>query len=95
MACILGQGGAYQDEFATVGPVSGLSYETIPLTGLMLLSAGQQPTVYCTDYTSDSSTEFYDGAMTATLMNSASGNTTRQGPVSRQDLHLPPFPKHS
>lgn len=95
VACILGQGGADQDEYATAGPFPTQSYATIPLTGLMQLSAGQQPTVYCTDYNSDSATEFYDGDMTATLMNTVSGDTTRLGPVSRRDLHLPPFPKHS
>ena len=48
--------------------------------------------MYCGDYTANSSTEFYDGAITGTLINSATGNVTKLGPVTRHPLSMP-FPR--
>ena len=42
--------------------------------------------MYCGDYTANSSTEFYDAAITGTLINSATGNVTKLGPVTHHPL---------
>lgn len=74
VACILTNGGSASGAFSTVGPVSNQTYETIPVSGLLNLSAGQSAGVECSGYTGNSATSFYDGALNATLVNSAVGN---------------------
>jgi hypothetical protein len=87
VACVLGVNGAPTGPFATVGPVSNQTYETLPLNQMMSLSAGNVPTVYCTGYASNVNTLFYDGGITATLINSATGNAKQ----AAQPRHaLPP-----
>jgi hypothetical protein len=78
VTCILYDNGV-QGSFATVGPVASASYETIPLTAAMTISAGDKPAVYCADYTSSTGTSFYDGGITGTLITSAAGNSPRAG----------------
>ena len=73
-ACILSNGGSASGVFSTVGPVSNQTYETIPVSGLLNLAAGQSAGVECTGYTGNSATSFYDGALNATLVNSPIGN---------------------
>jgi hypothetical protein len=87
VACILDNGGSYTGAFATVGPVANQTYETLPLTGMMNLSAGAAPAVACADYTANANTSFYDGGITATLINSATGNLA---PATRVRPSLPP-----
>lgn len=77
----------YAGAFATVGPVANLTYETLPLSGMMSLAAGTAPQVGCTDYTSNPGTSFYNGGITATLINSATGDLA---PAIRVRHSLPP-----
>jgi hypothetical protein len=67
--------------FTTVGPVANQTYETLPLSQMVPLNAGGSATVMCSDYTSNSGTSFYDGGITATLINSAAGNAPRMSPA--------------
>jgi hypothetical protein len=64
--------------FSTVGPVPNQTYETLPLTVDIRASAGDPISVLCTGYNANPITSLYDGAMTATLINSdnppAAGN---------------------
>jgi hypothetical protein len=85
VACILDNAGSYTGAFATVGPVANQTYETLPLSGMMSLAAGATPSVACTDYTANAGTSFYDGGITATLINSASGDLA-PAPSARHSL---------
>lgn len=87
VACILADNGSTVGEFATVGPVANQTYETLPLVGSVSMSAGDVAQVQCTGYTGNSATSFYDGAVTATLINSATGNAAVRPSGSRP---LPP-----
>ena len=64
----------------TVGPVANQTYETLPLSQNVALNAGGSATVECADYTSNAATSFYDGGITATLINSSTGNAPRISP---------------
>ncbi len=88
VTCVLGTGSEYQELYFTVGPVESATFETIPLNSLVFLHKGEQPTTFCTDYTGDSGTVFYNGSMTATLIDNAyiSGPAVRLIPASRRGL---------
>ncbi len=87
VACILGDNNGLQGAFATVGPVANQTYETLPLSQAISVNAGDSVKVECTNYTSNNSTSFYDGGITATLINNATGNAPKASPVHRS---LPP-----
>jgi hypothetical protein len=91
VACILADNGNAAGAFSTVGPVANQTYETLPLSGAIGMSAGDTPQVLCSDYTSNNSTSFYDGGITSVLINSPTGNATAHG-VKQRPLHqsLPP-----
>lgn len=89
VACILADNGSAVGAFATVGPVANQTYETLPLTGLVSMAAGNTPQVLCSDYTSNSGTSFYDGAITSVLINSPVGNGPMQSPATHQVRTLP------
>jgi hypothetical protein len=74
VTCIFGVNGSDVGAFTTVGPAANQTYDTLPLSQMVSLNAGSVPTIYCTDYTSNAATSFYDGGITATLINSATGN---------------------
>ncbi len=81
VVCVYDIGGTETGAFATVGPVAGLSYQTLPLTGMLNLTAGDALSVSCSDYTSDAATSFYNGAITGMLINSATGNAQPAAPA--------------
>jgi hypothetical protein len=87
VACILGDNNGLQGTFATVGPVANQTYETLPLSQAISVNAGDSVKVECSDYTSNNSTSFYDGGITATLINNATANAPNASPVHRS---LPP-----
>ncbi len=87
VACILSDQLGEQGEFATVGTAPNQAYATIPLSAEMSVSAGDHPEVYCTGYSGSAVTEFYDGAITATLINSPTGNAH---PAAAARPALPP-----
>jgi hypothetical protein len=89
VACILADNNGAQGAFATVGPVPNQTYETIPLSQAISVAAGDSVRVECTGYTANTNTSFYDGGITATLINSASGNGPRISPAQH-----PALPKH-
>jgi hypothetical protein len=70
VACITAVNGGTTGPFATIGPASNQTYETLPLADDVSVPAGDTVSVQCTDYTSNSATSFYDGAITATLIGS-------------------------
>jgi hypothetical protein len=75
VACILADNGNAVGAFATVGPVPNQTYETLPLTGTIGMSAGDTPQVQCSDYTSSNDvTQFYDGGITSVLIASPAGS---------------------
>ena len=80
VVCILADNGNAVGAFATVGPVANQTYETVPLSEAISLSAGDTPQVLCSDYTSNSGTSFYDGGITSVLINSATGNGPMMSP---------------
>lgn len=85
--CILDDGqGVPGAIFADDDPVANSAFETLPLGQEVPLTAGETLQVYCGDYTANSSTEFYDGAVTGTLINSAVGNVTKLGPLTHHPL---------
>ena len=87
VTCILDVNGSGVGAFTTVGPVANQTYETLPLSQMVSLAAGSVPTIACSGYTSNAATSFYDGGITATLINSASGNVKQ----AAQPRHvLPP-----
>jgi hypothetical protein len=96
--CLLGNGqGVPGAIYINDYPVASSAFETLPLGQAVPLTAGETLQVYCGDYTANSSTEFYDGAITGTLINSATGNVTKLGPVIHHPLSPRPhsrLPKH-
>ena len=74
VACILADNGNAVGAFSTVGPVGNQTYETLPLSGPISMSAGDTPQVQCTGYTSNNATSFYDGGITSVLINSPTGS---------------------
>jgi hypothetical protein len=68
---------------AQFGPSSATISTPLALGGALSLAAGQTPSVICIDANSNASTEFLEGSMSATLINSsnatASRNRTRAG----------------
>ena len=91
VACILADNGNTVGAFSTVGPVANQTYETLPLSGAISMSAGDTPQVQCSDYTSSNTTSFYDGGITSVLINSPTGGATAHG-VNQRPSHqsLPP-----
>jgi hypothetical protein len=89
-ACVLADDGSEVGEFGTVGPAANLTYETVSLTAALPLLAGDVLTADCSDYTSNASTSFYNGGITATLIGSPTGNAARLTPARHQNL--PPLP---
>ena len=89
VVCVMSGANGETGAFSTVGPVANQTYETLPLSQNVALNAGGSATVECTDYTSNSATSFYDGAITATLINSSTGNAPRMSPQTAQPA-LPP-----
>jgi hypothetical protein len=89
VTCIASGANGNTGAFTTVGPVSVQTYETLPLSQMVPLSAGGSATVSCADYTSNASTSFYDGGITATLINSATGNAPRLSPAHPAHPVLP------
>lgn len=81
VTCIASGANGNTGAFTTVGPVANQTYETLPLSQMVPLNAGGSATVSCSDYTSNASTSFYDGGITATLINSATGNAPRMSPA--------------
>jgi hypothetical protein len=67
--------------------VANQSFETIPLDQSMFVNAGDSVKVECTDYTANSGTYFYDGSITATLINMPTGNgPNRPAPTTHHAL---------
>jgi hypothetical protein len=89
VACILSGSNGTTGAFATVGPVANQTYETLPLSEPVSLTAGATPQVLCSDYTANATTSFYDGGLTATLINSAAGNAANR-PAAPRAAVLPP-----
>ncbi len=85
--CILGDAQGFPGIFADDDPVAGSGFQTLPLDQAVPLTAGETVSVYCGDYTANSSTAFYDGSITGSLINTATGdvaqpNLTTHHPVS-------------
>lgn len=92
VACVLGlSDGDQQLPYADVGPVANDSFETLPLTDTISLAVGDQLAVWCSDYTANSGTHFSDGAITATLINSATSGV-KQG-KAEHTVKLPTLPR--
>ena len=89
VTCIASGANGNTGAFTTVGPVANQTYETLPLSQMVTLNAGGSATVSCSDYTSNASTSFYDGGITATLINSAAGNAPRMSPAHPAHPALP------
>ena len=89
VTCIASGANGTTGAFTTVGPVANQTYETLPLSQMVTLNAGGSATVSCSDYTSNNVTSFYDGGITATLINSATGNAPRLGPAHPAHPALP------
>jgi len=94
VACILADNNGAQGACATVGPVPNQTYETLPLSQAISVSAGDSVRVECTGYTANAATSFYDGGITATLINSATGNAPlmRPGHPARAAMPKPLHP---
>lgn len=60
-------------EVPIVGPVGSEMYQTLPLEGVVPLTAGESISVKCAGYNGSASTEFYGGTVDAVLVNSAIG----------------------
>jgi hypothetical protein len=88
VTCIYAVNGGGVGPFATVGPVSNQTYETLPLTYSGALAAGDHISVECSDYTSNANTSFYDGGGTALLIHSDNGSA----PSSSKARKLRTFP---
>ncbi len=88
VTCILDDNGTATGVFATVGPVANQTYETLPLTGAITMSAGQHLGVLCSDYTGNSSTSFYDGAITSVLIANPAASSVRFGTAHRRPTRL-------
>lgn len=83
--CILsapGLSGIFADDY----PVANSGFQTLPLNQAVPLAAGQSVQVACGDYTANSGTSFYDGSMTGTLINSATGNAAKPNLATRHPL---------
>lgn len=76
--------------FADNDPVANSAFYTLPLNQAVPLTAGQVLQVYCGDYTGNGNTAFYDGAVTGTLINSATSDVTKLGPVARHPISPTP-----
>jgi hypothetical protein len=76
----------YVGVMAAAGPAANATWQTIPLVWGVSLTAGQGVQVVCGDTTDDDATFFYDGSMTATLINNPGTDrpsmTTRRPPLS-------------
>ncbi len=83
VACILGDNNGTQGAFATVGPAANQTYETLPLSQAISVNAGDSVKVECSGYTANNGTLFYDGGITGTLINSATGNALKASPMQR------------
>jgi hypothetical protein len=83
VACILADDGVAVGIFSTVGPVGNQTYETLPINEAISANAGDVLFVQCADYTNSNVTEFYDGSMTAVLINSQAGNAAAHEAKSR------------
>jgi len=88
VTCILDDNGTATGVFATVGPVSNQTYETLPLSGALTMSAGDRLGVLCSDYTGNAATSFYDGAITSVLVANASASSVRFGAAHRRPARL-------
>jgi hypothetical protein len=88
VACVPLVNGGERGIFATVGDVPNISYQTVPLSLALPLNAGDTLQIACSDYNSVSSTSFYNGGLTATLINSSTGNARSLAPVHKA-LTLP------
>ena len=89
VACTAEVNGLGVGPFATVGPAANQSYETIPLAVSIAVPAGGVISVACTGYASNPTTEFYDGGITATLINSDNPSAAAQHPAARLPATLP------
>jgi hypothetical protein len=69
---------------AQFGPPSATISVPLGLNGALSLSAGQAPSVICIDANSNASTEFLEGAMSATLINSSNATASRNRTRARQ-----------
>ena len=82
--CILGDAqGVPGAVFADVDPVANSTFETLPLGQAVPLTAGESLNVSCGDYTANGGTAFYDGAITGTLISSATGNVAKSALITR------------
>jgi hypothetical protein len=70
VACLTAVNGTAGGPFATVGPVPNQTYETLPLAVSVAVPAGGTISIQCTGYTASPQSSFYDGAVTATLIDS-------------------------
>jgi hypothetical protein len=89
VTCLASGANGTTGAFTTVGPVANQTYETLPLSQMVTLNAGGSATVSCADYTSNASTSFFDGGITATLINSATGNAPRMSAAHPAHPALP------
>jgi hypothetical protein len=90
VACIAAENGTEVGNFATVGDVPNLSYQTVSITDTLYLPAGTLLSVLCSDYNSVSQTSFYNGGLTATLIDS-DNPTTSVSHANVKPLKLPPL----
>lgn len=94
VTCILDNGAQTFGAFATVGPVANQTYETLPVSGEASISQGTVLQVLCADYTSNSATSFYNGAITSVLISNPSGGPSGSPSGSADHTatarHLPP-----
>jgi hypothetical protein len=90
VACIAEENGTEVGNFATVGDVPNLSYQTVSITDTLFLPAGTVLSVQCSDYNSVSQTSFYNGGITATLIDN-DNPTASVTPANVKPLKLPPL----
>jgi hypothetical protein len=80
VACIPAVNGDERGIFTTLGPVPNQTYETLPVSMAVSLNAGDTVEIECSGYTGAAATSFYDGGLTATLINSSNANAAKQAP---------------
>jgi hypothetical protein len=83
VACIAEVNGSATGPFATVGPVPNPTYETLPLAVSIGVPAGGTISVACSGYTANATTLFYDGGITATLIDSDNASAAAEHAAAR------------
>jgi Collagen triple helix repeat (20 copies) len=65
--------GGLSADLAETGPVPGTSYQALSVTDVVMLTAGQAPSIACASVNTGSHTAFYNGVMTAVLISNSTG----------------------